>query len=83
MPDQAKSAGGMVVASVQPSIATGAAAGGVMFSLSGITGAFIADGVVMLFAALLIALRVNVQTAPPGAVQRDGAFLTGSRPSST
>lgn len=62
VPDQAESAGGMVVASVQSSIAAGAAAGGAMFSFSGIAGVFIAGGVVMLLAALLIALRVSVQT---------------------
>ena len=67
VPDQAESAGGMVVASVQSSIAAGAAAGGAMFSFSGIAGVFIAGGVVMLLAALLIALRVNVQSPPSGA----------------
>lgn len=40
VPDQAESAGGMVVASVQSAIAAGAAGGGVMFSLSGIGGCF-------------------------------------------
>ena len=62
VPDQAESAGGMVVASVQSSIAAGAAAGGAMFSFSGIVGVFIAGGFVMLLAALVIALRVSVQT---------------------
>lgn len=62
VPDQAESAGGMVVASVQSSIAVGAAAGGAMFSFSGITGVFIAGGVLMLLAALLIAVRVRVQS---------------------
>ncbi|SDH79589.1 Predicted arabinose efflux permease, MFS family [Pseudomonas flavescens] len=67
VPDQAESAGGMVVASVQSSIAVGAAAGGAMFSLSGIAGVFVAGGILMLLAALLIALRVGVQSPPPGA----------------
>src|SRR5690606_35888111 len=44
VPDQAESAGGMVVASVQSSIAIGAAAGGTMFGLSGIEGVFVAGG---------------------------------------
>lgn len=61
VPDQAESAGGMVVASVQSSIAVGAAAGGAMFSFSGITGVFIAGGVLMLLATWLIAVRVRVQ----------------------
>ena len=60
VPDQAESAGGMVVASVQSAIAMGAAAGGAVFSLGGSAGVFIAAGVLMLLAALLIALRVRV-----------------------
>ena len=48
------------VASVQSAIATGAAAGGAMFSLGGSTGVFVAAAVLMLLAALLIALRVRV-----------------------
>ena len=60
VPDQAESAGGMVVACVQGAIAAGAAIGGLMFGLSGIVGVFIAGSVVMLVAALLIALCVRV-----------------------
>ncbi len=67
VPDQAESAGGMVVASVQSSIAAGAAAGGAMFSFSGITGVFVAGGVVMLLAALLIALCVSIPAPQSGA----------------
>lgn len=62
VPDQAESAGGMVVASVQSAIATGAAAGGAMFSLGGSAGVFVAAGVLMLLAALLIAVRVRVSS---------------------
>lgn len=67
LPDQAESAGGMVVASVQSAIAAGAAAGGLMFGVSGIAGVFMAAGALMLLAALLIALRVRVPTAQAGA----------------
>ena len=67
LPDQAESAGGMVVASVQSAIAAGAAAGGVMFGVSGIAGVFMAAGALMLLAALLIALRVRVPAAQAGA----------------
>lgn len=63
VPDQAESAGGMVVASVQSAIATGAAAGGAMFSLGGSAGVFVAAAVLMLLAAVLIALRVRVPSA--------------------
>lgn len=63
VPDQAESAGGMVVASVQSAIAAGAAAGGAMFSISGIAGVFVAGGLLMLLAALWIALAVRVTPA--------------------
>lgn len=63
VPDQAESAGGMVVASVQAAIAAGAATGGIMFGLSSIVGVFVSGSVVMLLAALFIALRVKVSAA--------------------
>ncbi len=65
IPDQAESAGGMVVAAVQSSIAAGAAAGGLMFSHQGIGGVFISAGAVMLLAALFVALRVKGERVPP------------------
>ncbi|OOV91478.1 MFS transporter [Pseudomonas sp. MF4836] len=67
VPDQAESAGGMVVASVQSAIAAGAAAGGAMFSFSGIAGVFVAAGILMLLAALLIGMRVKVEAPEHGA----------------
>ena len=67
VPDQAETAGGMVVAAVQSSIAAGAALGGMMFGFGGVTGVFIIAGVVMLFAALLIALKVQVELPQDGA----------------
>lgn len=67
VPDQAETAGGMVVAAVQSSIAAGAALGGMMFGLGGVTGVFIIAGVVMLFAALVIALKVRVELPEHGA----------------
>lgn len=67
VPDQAETAGGMVVASVQPSIAAGAALGGVVFGLGGVTGVFITAGVVMLLAAVFIGFRVRVALSQHGA----------------
>ncbi|ART62703.1 MFS transporter [Kushneria marisflavi] len=67
VPDQAETAGGMVVASVQSSIAAGAALGGLVFGLSGVTGVFITGGSVMLLAALFIGLRVHVARSGHGA----------------
>ena len=75
VPDQAESAGGMVVASVQSAIATGAAAGGAMFSLGGSAGVFVAAAVLMLLAALLIALRVRVPSAHGSARTRPALHL--------
>ena len=72
VPDQAESAGGMVVASVQSAIAAGAAAGGAMFSFSGIDGVFVAAGILMLLAALLIGMRVKVQAPGHGAGESPG-----------
>lgn len=60
VPDQAETAGGMVVAAVQSSIATGAALGGILFSISGVTGVFIAAGCIMFLATLVIGLKVKV-----------------------
>jgi len=74
LPDEAESAGGMVVAAVQSSIAIGAAIGGLVYGLSGITGVFIIAGCIMLAAAMIIAYRVRVSP-----VVKD----TGSRSAST
>lgn len=67
VPDQAETAGGMVVASVQSSIATGAALGGLVFGTSGVQGVFITAGAVMLLAALVIALWVRAELPKHGA----------------
>ncbi|CNK24119.1 putative membrane transport protein [Yersinia intermedia] len=61
IPDQVETAGGMVVASVQSSIAAGAALGGLVFGIGGVTGVFIIAGTVMLIAALVITLWVRVE----------------------
>lgn len=69
VPDQAETAGGMVVAAVQSSIAIGAALGGVIFGLSGITGVFVVAGGVMFLAALVIGTKVRLVQA--NSVQAD------------
>ena len=63
VPDQSETAGGMVVAAVQSSIAIGAALGGVIFGLSGITGVFVVAGGVMFLAALVIGTKVRLVQA--------------------
>ncbi|WP_313457344.1 MFS transporter [Achromobacter sp.] len=75
VPDQAESAGGMVVASVQSSIAIGAAAGGAMFSLRGIEGVFVAGGGLMLLAGLFIWMRVKVPSPSIGAAAPSAIHL--------
>lgn len=67
VPDQAESAGGMVVAAVQSSIAAGAALGGLVFGLGGIVAVLSVAAAVMLLASLLIALRVRVGSRPHSA----------------
>jgi predicted MFS family arabinose efflux permease len=54
VPDEAESAGGLIVAAVQLAIATGAAAGGLFFDASGARGVFTAAGIVLLVATLII-----------------------------
>ena len=61
VPDEAESAGGMVVAAVQGAIAAGAAMGGLLFGYAGISGIFTTAGVSMLLAGLFIALLVKVK----------------------
>ncbi|WP_140393482.1 MFS transporter [Xanthomonas retroflexus] len=63
VPDQPESAGGMVVAAVQSSIAAGAALGGLVFGFGGIVAVLIVAAAVMLIASLLIAFRVRVSSA--------------------
>lgn len=64
LPDEAESAGGMVVAAVQSSIAAGAAIGGLIYGINGVTGVFITAACIMFSAALIIALRVRVFSSP-------------------
>jgi predicted MFS family arabinose efflux permease len=66
VPDQAETAGGMVVAAVQSSIAAGAALGGLVFGLGGVTGVFVTAGAVMLLAALVIGRWIRVATPQHG-----------------
>lgn len=59
IPDQAESAGGLIVAAIQLAIAIGAAAGGAMFHLGGASGVFASAGLVLLLAAGVIMLGVR------------------------
>jgi len=54
VPDETESAGGLLVAAVQVAIAVGAALGGFVFGFSGVSGVFVAGGVMLLLAAGVI-----------------------------
>ncbi|WP_063732664.1 MFS transporter [Streptomyces sp. RTd22] len=66
VPDQAESAGGLVVVGVQSAIAGGAGAGGMMFGIGGVTTVFTVSGAVLLASALLILRRVKAPSTPRG-----------------
>jgi predicted MFS family arabinose efflux permease len=64
VPDEAESAGGLLVAAFQVGIAIGAATGGLVFDASGARGVFTAAGVVLLIATLVVLAGVRSQPAP-------------------
>lgn len=61
VPDEAESAGGLFVAAINFAIATGAAAGGAMFDISGIASVFVSSGVVLFIAAFTIVFAVRTR----------------------
>ncbi|MEP9379188.1 MFS transporter [Aquabacter sp. CN5-332] len=63
VPDQAETAGGLLVAAVQFAISVGAAGGGVVFALDGAVGVFGAASLILLSAALLVVLGVRTRPA--------------------
>ena len=63
VPDEAESAGGLFVAAINFAIATGAAAGGALFDLSGVSSVFVASGAALFLAALTILTAVRTRPA--------------------
>jgi predicted MFS family arabinose efflux permease len=63
VPDQAESAGGLLVAAIQLAIAIGAAAGGGIFDVSGATGVFAASSALLLLATMSILVGIRSRTA--------------------
>ncbi|WP_186200697.1 MFS transporter [Burkholderia gladioli] len=61
VPDEAESAGGLIVAAIQLAISLGAAAGGVVFDTNGATGVFVAAAVVLVVAVTTIVAGVPVR----------------------
>ncbi|WP_031208799.1 MFS transporter [Halomonas huangheensis] len=69
--DEAESAGGLLGASIQLAIATGAAVGGVLFDTSGVLGTFAFSGALLVAVALLIATRVRTQPQAQSEAQQE------------
>ncbi|MGF0537335.1 MFS transporter [Agrobacterium sp. ES01] len=65
VPDEAESAGGLFVASIQLAIAMGAGFGGVIFDMVGGTGTIAASGIVLLIAAISVMLGVRMRASAP------------------
>jgi predicted MFS family arabinose efflux permease len=63
VPDQAESAGGLLVAAIQLAIATGAAAGGGILNINGVTGVFAASSAILLLATLMILIGIRTRAA--------------------
>lgn len=60
VPDETESAGGLFIAAMQLAIGTGAAAGGLMFDISGASGVFIGGGVALVCATIVIFTKVKM-----------------------
>lgn len=63
VPDEAESGGGLVVATIQVAIATGAAAGGLVFDASGALGVFTIAALILLAAAIIVTLGLRTPSA--------------------
>jgi predicted MFS family arabinose efflux permease len=63
VPDQAESAGGLLIAAIQFAAAIGASAGGVIFDRSGATGVFTASSLILLLGAAIVAISIRPRQA--------------------
>lgn len=61
VPDEAESAGGLLVASIQLAISAGAAGGGIIFDLNGATGVFTGSTLLLLAAMATVLLAVKIR----------------------
>ena len=62
VPDEAESAGGLLVASIQLAISAGAAGGGAVFDLNGASGVFTGSGLLLLTAMIIVFAGVRVKS---------------------
>lgn len=63
LPDEAESGGGLLVASIQLAITIGAAAGGVIFNITGAKGVFMGSAIALLIATLTICAALRSRPA--------------------
>ncbi|MNY48320.1 Purine ribonucleoside efflux pump NepI [compost metagenome] len=63
VPDEAESAGGLLVASIQFAIGAGAAGGGAIFDLNGASGVFAGSGLLLVSAMVIVLMGVRVKAA--------------------
>lgn len=66
VPDEAESAGGLLVASIQLAISAGAAGGGAVFDITGASGVFTGSGLLLLSAMVIVLVGVRVKPVPNG-----------------
>ncbi|SUQ57966.1 Purine ribonucleoside efflux pump nepI [Raoultella terrigena] len=66
VPDEAESAGGLLVASIQLAISSGAAGGGAVFDITGASGVFTGSGLLLLSAMVIVLVGVRVKPVPSG-----------------
>ena len=64
VPDEAESAGGLLVASIQLAISAGAAGGGIIFDMNGATGVFTGSALLLLAAMATVLVAVRVRPLP-------------------
>ncbi len=63
VPDQAETAGGLIVAGINLAIATGASVGGIIFDASGAQSVFLTSGATLLAATVMIVLAIRPRAA--------------------
>ena len=64
IPDETESGGGLQIATIQLAITAGAAAGGLLFDLTGATGVFMGSSAITLLAALIALLAFRTSAKP-------------------
>ncbi len=74
VPDEAESAGGLLVASIQLAISAGAAGGGAVFDLHGASGVFTGSGLLLVSAMVIVFAAVRVKPVASATGRRRAAY---------